>query len=203
MPDVIELVREQDPARDLQPMTREARERLRRSIVVTPVPGSARTARRRYGRIAFVAAVVALGLAAAGWNFYSSVLDKPETVRTEFAEVTTTIPLPPGGSWEQPNLQKDALYGRRAALVIALDQATCAWLGYWSDGKPAQRAEAISGFKQVRALMPLHPAGAPEEVGGFDVSSLRAYDQIIADMGRADPTRVEQYLTANCTQRHR
>jgi hypothetical protein len=198
-PDVLELLRQHDPARELLPAPAAARERLRRFIVATHVPGPVRPARRRYRRIVLVAAVGALGLAAAGWGFYSAVLDTPETVRSDFADVTGTIPLPPGASWEQPNLDEDALYGRQAGLMLALYQATCAWLGYWSDGTPSQRAEAISGFRQIRTLMPLHRKGAPEEAGGFDAGSLRHYDALIADMRRGDPTRVEQYLLANCS----
>lgn len=197
-PDVFELLREHDPARELRPATAEARDRLRRSIVATHVPGPVRPARRRHGHVALVAAVVALGLAAAGWGFYSAVLDTPETVRGDFADVTSAIPLPPSASWKRPNLDEDALYGRQAALMTALGQATCAWLGYWSDGNRAQRAEAISGFQQVRALMPLHEEGAPEEAGGYDAGSLRNFDALIADMRRGDATRVEQYLIANC-----
>jgi hypothetical protein len=200
-PDVLELLREHDLARGLQPATAEARERLRRSIVAAPAPAppSVRRLRRSRARLALAAAALALVLTTGGWAFYSAVLDTPETVQDDFADVTETIPLPPGASWEQPKLDGDALYGRRAALMIALGQATCAWLGYWSEGDSAQRAQALAGFRQVRALMPLHRDGEPEEAGGYDAGSLAYVDSLIAEAERGQAATVEQYLAANCS----
>ncbi len=47
--------------------------------------------------------------------------------------------------------------------------------------------------------MPLHPAGAPEEAGGYDAGSLRYFDAMIAEASRGEATLVRQHLTANCT----
>jgi hypothetical protein len=198
-PDVLELLREHDPARALRPAPAEARERLRRSIVASPAPARTRSARRPRGRIALVAAALALALAGGGWAVYAAVFDTPETVRDELAELTRTIPLPPGASWEEPKLNEDALYGQQAALMFAVGQATCAWLGYWSEGDSAQRTQALAGFRKVRALMPLHPAGAPEDGGGYEAASLRYFDMLIAEAKRGEAGTVEKYLAANCS----
>jgi hypothetical protein len=143
--------------------------------------------------------MLALALAAGGWALQSAVFSTSETVRDDFADVTTAIPLPPGAAWQGPSLDEDALYGQRAALMLALGQASCAWLEYWSDGDSAQRAEALTGLRQVRALMPLHRPGEPEEAGGYDAGSLRFFDRMIAEAGRGETATVEQYLAANCS----
>ncbi len=56
-------------------------------------------------------------------------------------------------------------------------------------------AEALT----LRRMMPLHPAGASEDAGGYDQSSLRATDREIAAAHRGDFTLVRQYLRANCS----
>ncbi|MGH3043014.1 MAG: hypothetical protein ACRDNG_14985 [Gaiellaceae bacterium] len=72
-------------------------------------------------------------------------------------------------------------------------------LRYWSEGDTAQRSEALAGFRQVQALMPLHPEGAPEEAGGYDAGLLRYFDTLIADAEQGDASTARQYLPANCT----
>lgn len=119
-------------------------------------------------------------------------------MRSDFEDVTKTIPLPPGATWKDPNLDENGLYGQRAGLMHALYQAECAWWRYWDEGDAAQKAEALAGFRQVRTLMPLHPDGASEDVGGYDDSSLRFIDQMIAEAARGDGTNVRQFLLANC-----
>jgi hypothetical protein len=198
-PDVLELVQKHDPARGLPPASATARETLRRSIVTTPSAEPRRRASRPRGRIALAFAVLALALAAGGWALQSAVFDTSETVRDDFADVTATIPLPPGAAWQRPSLDQDALYGQRAALMLALGQASCAWLEYWSDGDSAQRAEALTGLRQVRAFMPLHAAGEPEDAGGYDAGSLRFFDGMIAEAEHGESATVEQYLAANCS----
>jgi hypothetical protein len=144
-----------------------------------------------------VAAALALIVSAGAWGVYST-LDSPETVRSEFEDATRTIPLPPGAAWEDPNLDENGWYGQQAGLMHALYQAECAWLRYWDEGDAAQKAEALAGYRQIRALMPLHPEGALEDVGGYDDSALRAIDGMIAEAARGDGTTVRQYLRANC-----
>jgi hypothetical protein len=56
----------------------------------------------------------------------------------------------------------------------------------------------LAGFRQVRALMALHPEGAWEDVGGYSADSLRLIDAMIAEAARGDGTTVRQYLLANC-----
>ena len=46
--------------------------------------------------------------------------------------------------------------------------------------------------------MPLHPAGASEDAGGYDRGSLRATDHEIAAAHRGDFTLLKQDLRANC-----
>jgi hypothetical protein len=196
-PDVIELLRRTDPARELQPATADARERLRQAIVAEPVPTPPRRAARRRARLVLVAAALALIVSAGAWGVYST-LDSPETVRSEFEEATKTIPLPPGAAWADPNLDENGWYGQQAGLMHALYQAECAWLRYWDEGGAAQKAGALAGFRRVRALMPLHPEGASEDVGGYDAGTLRFFDQMIAEAERGDGTNVRQFLRANC-----
>ena len=47
--------------------------------------------------------------------------------------------------------------------------------------------------------MPLHPAGAPEDAGGYDAASLRYLDTLVAEAKRGETGIVEQYLAANCS----
>jgi hypothetical protein len=196
-PDVLELLRSTDPARELQPASAEARERLRQAIVVVPAQTGPRRAPRRRARLVLVAVALALIVSAGAWGVYSS-LDSPETVRSEFEDATRAIPLPPGAAWEDPNLDENGWYGQQAGLMHALWQAECAWWRYWDEGDAAQKAEALAGFRRVRALMPLHPDGASEDVGGFSSESLRFIDRMIAEAERGDGTNVRQFLLANC-----
>jgi len=196
-PDVLELLRRTDPAGELQPVAADARERLRQAIVAEQAPPSPRRAPRRRARLVLVAAALALIVSAGAWGVYNS-LDSPETVRSEFEDATRTIPLPPGAAWADPNLDENGWYGQRAGLMHALYQAECAWLRYWEEGDEAQKAEALTGYRQVRALMPLHPEGASEDVGGFSAGSLRFVDEMIAEAARGDGTNVRQHLRANC-----
>ena len=198
-PDVLELLRKHDPARGLPPASTTARETLRRSIVTVPIAEPRRRASRPRGRIALAAAVLALALAAGGWALQAAIFDTASTVRDDFADVTATIPLPPGAAWQSPSLDGDALYGRQAALMLALGQASCAWLDYWNEGNTSQQAEALTGLRRIRALMPLHEAGAQEEAGGYDAASLRYFDRLIAEAERGESRTVEQYLAANCS----
>ena len=200
MPDVLELVRAQDPARTLPPAPEAEREALRQRVLATPV----RSTRRRRFRplaVAVAALVAALALATAGWGVYETVFQTADDVRADFATQTAGIPLPPGGQWQEPDLE-GGLYVGPAARMMALFQATCAWYEEWdaayrADDGPRMTA-ASDGFERVRALMPLHPEGASEDVGGYDAASLALYDATIREQRRGDPTRTEQYLVANC-----
>jgi hypothetical protein len=184
----------------MAPCARACRRHRRRDVVAEPtIPTPAARSAGRRGRIALVAAVLALALAGAGWGVYSAAFDSPETVRSDFRDVTAAIPLPPGATWEEPIPDEEGLYGQQAGLMIALGQATCAWLGYWEDGDAGQKAEALAGFRRVRALMPLHPEGAPEEAGGYDAGSLRYFDELIAEAARGEAATVRQYLGPNCS----
>jgi hypothetical protein len=202
--DVLALVRAHDPARTLAPATPEEREGLRRSVVATPTAPYRRARRRplRAAALVVAATVAALALAAAGWAVYASVFGTPAQVRREFAAETARIPLPPGAWWRAPDLDEHGLYGGRAGRMAALGQATCAWFGYWDRGfrrgDGTQTRAAVAGFGHVRALMPLHPDGAPEDVGGYDAGSLAALDRILAAQRAGEPGPTEQYLRANC-----
>jgi hypothetical protein len=196
-PDVIELVRRTDPVRELPPASADARERLRQAIVAEPVPAPRRRGPRRRARLVLVAAALALFISAGAWGVYST-LDSPESVRSDFEDATRTIPLPPGATWQDPGLDENGWYGQQAGLMHALYQAECAWLRYWNAGDAAQKAVALAGYRQVRALMPLHPEGASEDVGGYDAGSLHFIDGMIAEAARGDGTTVRQYLLANC-----
>jgi hypothetical protein len=194
-----------DPARGLSPLDRVQRDRLRHAIAVTPVHATValRPNRVRRPAVVLVAATAgALLFATAGWAVYETVFSTAAQVRDDFAVWSDRIELPPGAAWQRPSLEEQGLYGLRAAQMIALDQATCAWFRYWEHGfersdSVRMRAAAV-GAARVRAAMPPHPAGAPEEAGGYDASALDAVDAIIAEqrLGRARLT--EQYLRANC-----
>jgi len=201
MPDVLELVRAHDPAGTLPPAPDAEREALRLRVLATPV----RTARRRRARplaVAFAALVSALALATAGWGVYETVFQTADDVRSDFTVESAKIPLPPGAHWQEPSLDEQGLYVGPAAKMFALWQATCIWFEEWdaayrSGDEPGMAAAAV-GFERVRALMPLHPEGASEDVGGYDAASLAHYDRILREQRRGEPLNTEQYLVANC-----
>jgi len=76
-------------------------------------------------------------------------------------------------------------------------------LSYWDDarkdGATARMRSAVAGFAGVRSTMPLHPAGASEDVGGFDRGTLALYDRVIAQQRANEAMLTEQYLRANCS----
>lgn len=193
---VLDLLQRHDPARRLEPLDAAGRERVRAAIVAAPLPRS----RPRRRRVALVAAVAAVLLAAGGWTLYQTVFAGPtaQDVRDDFARVTRTIPLPPASRWHVPDLDERGVYPGPQARMIALLQATCAWFGYWRAGDPAERTAALGGEARIRELMPLHREGMPEDAGGFDVTSFQAYDAIVAAQRRGDPSPTAQYLRANC-----
>ena len=124
------------------------------------------------------------------------------TVNQQFAAVTRTIALPPGAHWKALDLPADALYGQHFALMAAIGQAQCAWYGHWdaaaSAGNSAAVAQSYAAALKLRALMPVHPAGASEDAGGYDAGSLAAADREIAAAHRGDFTLLRQDLKANC-----
>jgi hypothetical protein len=193
---VLDLLRRHDPASGLEPLDPGGRERVRAAIVAAPLPRS----RPRLRRAALVAAVAAAVLAAGGWTLYETVFAGPtaQDVRSDFGRVTRTIPLPPGARWHVPDLDEQGVYPGPQARMIALLQATCAWFGYWRQGGPGERASALGAESRIRALMPVHREGMPEDAGGFDATSLRAYDAIVAAQRRGDPAPTDSYLRANC-----
>ena len=86
-PDVLELLRRTDPARELQPASADVRDRLRQAILAEPVPAPSRRTPRRSTRLVLVAAAVALFLSAGAWGVFSA-LDSPygaaALIRSEF-----------------------------------------------------------------------------------------------------------------------
>jgi hypothetical protein len=140
-------------------------------------------------------------LAAGGWTVYETVFAGPtaQDVRGDFAEVTRTIPLPPGAHWRLPDLDERGVYPGPQARTIALLQATCAWFGFWRGGDQAQRVSALRAEARIRTLMPVHREGMPEDAGGFDVTSFQAFDAIMAAQRRGDPAPTASYLRANCS----
>jgi hypothetical protein len=193
---VLELLRRNDPAQGLEPLDAAAHERVRAAIVAAPLLPP----RPRFGRAVLVAAVAAAVLAAGGWTLYEAVFAGPtaQDVRSDFARVTRTIPLPPGARWRVPDLDERGLYPGPQARTIALLQATCAWFAYWRAGDVGERASALRAETRIRTLMPVHREGMSEDAGGFDATSFQAYDAIVAAQRQGDPAPTASYLRANC-----
>jgi hypothetical protein len=197
----VELLRAHDPARSLPALTAHERDRLRAQIL-SAAPRK-RPARRRLV-VALAVGLAALLFAATGWAIHERLFQTSADVRSDFATVTTRIPLPPGALWKTPNLDDKGLYaGTRSAEVLAYLQATCAWFSYWDDAHKANATarmhSAVAGFAGIRSTMPFHPDGASEDVGGFDKGTLAFYDRISAQQRANEPTLTEQYLRANCS----
>jgi hypothetical protein len=192
--------RSHDPARSLQPLTHEDRESLRRRTVSAPIPLERR---RRTVLVAVAATLAALVIGGAGLALYEGVFSTPARVRDDFGIWTKRVPLPPGAHWTKPNLDETGLYGAKAAQMIATGQATCAWFSYWrtalAENDQAGVAAATTGIARVRALLPVHLSGAPEEAGGYSRQSLRFYDRLIREQQAGDARGTTQYLRANCS----
>jgi hypothetical protein len=194
-------LRAHDPAGSLPDLDRESRERLRSRIVASPV---GLPARRRFQRpaVALAAVVAMLAVTGVGWAVYRTLVGTSAEVESELAVWRQRLPLPPGATWQRPDLDRSALYGDRAGAMIAAGQATCAWFGYWlradEQGDPARLRVADAGIARVRAALPVHAPGDPEEAGGYTPGALAAYDSIVADQRRREPAATRQYLRANC-----
>jgi hypothetical protein len=202
--DLARLLSAHDPAKNLTPLDAGALERLRQAIVSSPlIAADARKTRQPRRRALAVALVMALALVftATGWGIYS-IFHTAAEVRHDFSAEAAKIALPPGATWHQPKLADNSVYGGRAAQMQALSQATCAWIAYWVDGyrshDTAQMQAGIQGFERVRAVMPVHHEGESEDVGGYDASSLRWFDGILAQERAGNPRPAEQHLKANC-----
>ncbi len=199
--DVTTLIRRHDPAAQLRPLPSADATAMRDRILRSAVP---RTSSRRRRRPLLLAATVAVAVLAGAATVYSSIPgdDHAPTVNRQFAAITKTIDLPPGAHWKPLHLPADALYGQRFALIAAIGQAQCAWYAHWNSaaaaGNDAAAQRSYAEALTLRRMMPLHPAGASEDAGGYDQSSLRATDREIAAAHRGDFTLVRQYLRANC-----
>ena len=190
-----------DPARRLPSLAEDRRERLRHQILASRHGTLRRQPRRRYA-IAVATALTALVVTGAGWALYRTVLSTPAEVSDDFTAWTQRVPLPLGERWQQPDLGGGGLYGDQAAAMIVTGIATCDWFAYWLAAHDrhdaAQLRAAGAEIAHVRSLLPVHPAGAPEEAGGYSLDSLRLYDRIIAEQGAGRSAQTEQYLRANC-----
>jgi hypothetical protein len=200
--DLLDVLRASDPAAAL-PRDEAARERLRRAVLSTPVPGDGvHPSRRR--RLVVVACALALAglVAAAGWAAVASMLTGPDPARSEFRDAQELVTLPAGARWVEPQLPADALYGRYAGLIAALGQATCAWFREWDAadraGDRGREAAAARSVDRIRGLMPLHRPGDPEEAGGYDAASLAFFDRIVAAARAGRTSGLRGYVRANC-----
>lgn len=124
------------------------------------------------------------------------VLDELDRVRQE-------IPLPPGVTWSEPTFGDDeALYGQQMGVMMATIEAQCAWSEEWlearDEGDAARMRGAIDGLAVVRTHMPLHEPGTGEESGGWEASSLRAWDEWLAAAKRGNAEPLQQFVRANC-----
>lgn len=196
-----------DPARELAPIAPAESDRLRRSIAGATTPRSAVRTRSRTPNLLLAAALIAVSVLAAGFTVYRAAFESgsADDVRSSFATVRDTVPLPPGATWHGLNLDPDAVYAGntdRTGLMMALDQAQCAWVGYWDDadrsGDAGAATEGVRGMRELRGLMPVHHPGDSEDAGGFDASSLDAWDALVASAAAGDSTLARQYLRANC-----
>ena len=199
--DVITLLRRQDPAAALRPLSETEAGRMRDAIMRSPATVPGRRLPRRWPVAAVAAAAVAL---VGGATVYSSIAgdDTAPTVRREYAAVKRTIDLPPGVHWRRLELPANAAFGQSFALEFALGQAQCAWYGHWiaaaragdAPGVARSYAEAV----RLRRMMPLHRAGQMEDAGGYTRGSLVATDREIAAARRGDFALLRRYLRANC-----
>lgn len=199
--DVITLLRRHDPAARLRPMPETAAQAMRDQIVHAPPVRTARRRRRRLTLLAVAAAVMTLGAATA---VYSSISgdDSASTVQAQYAAVTRTIQLPPGAHWKALDLPPNSVFGREFALQAAVGQAQCAWYSTWiaaaTSGDHALVTRSYAHARTLRAMMPLHPAGAPEDAGGYDRGTLQMVDREISTAHRGDFRLLRQDLRANC-----
>ena len=197
-----------DPARELRPIDAGDSDLLLRWIIGAPTPRVVRhRTRSRAPRLLLAAALLAVVLLGAGFTAYRVAFESGTAgdVRRSFATVRDTVPLPSGTTWQELNLDPDGIYAGspdRTALMMALFQAQCAWVGYWDDadrgGDAARAGDAVHGMRELRAVMPVHHPGDSEDVGGFDASSLDAWDALVEGAAAGDPTLPRQYLRANC-----
>jgi hypothetical protein len=199
--DLLDVLRASDPAAAL-PRHEAARERLRRAVLSTPVPGDGvRHSRRRLVVVACALALAGL-VAAAGWAAVASMLTGPDPARSEFRDAQELVTLPAGAHWVEPELPADALYGRSMGLIAALGQATCAWFREWDAadraGDRGREAAAVRSVDRIRGLMPLHRPGDPEEAGGYDAASLAFFDRIVAAARAGRTSGLRGYVRANC-----
>jgi hypothetical protein len=200
--DVLDLLRDADPAAAMPAEDEAAREALRAAAISSPAMSWERPRGGRHRRLILVAAVlVGALLAFGGWTLYAGLVTGPESALDEFHVAQSQIDVPAGAHWREPSFP-DALYGRYAGLNAALSQATCGWFEEWdaaaSTGADGRVAAAESAVASLRARMPVHREGEPEEAGGSDPASLAAFDRIVQDAKAGDRRGVEQYVRANC-----
>jgi hypothetical protein len=201
--DLLTRLEAADPARDRR-LPEDERERLLARIVEEPLSSAParrgrRIAPRRTLVLAAILALAASGVGLATFDFGQS----PDEVERDYAEVIRQVPLPPGYRWPGAVLDPDAVYaGRRAAIMQATSQASCAWWDHWlraaARGDERTMAAALRGQARVFAMTPRAPKHGPEDVGGLDESSVAFQRELIASAraGRTGP--VESYIEINC-----
>ena len=197
-----------DPARELRPIEAGDSDLLLRSIIGATTPRVVRHRTRTHtSRLLLAAALLAVLLVGAGFTAYRVAFESgtASDVRRSFATVRESVPLPPGTAWHELNIDSDGIYAGspdRTALMMALFQAQCVWVGYWDaadrGGDVTQAGNAVHGMRELRAAMQVHHPGDSEDAGGYDASSLDAWDALVAGAAAGDPTLPRLYLMANC-----
>jgi hypothetical protein len=203
--DALALLREHDPLADggaaLNPAAREALRRRVAEAAARPRPRP----RRSRGGLLLVGIAILLAVSGSAVAIYDP-FNGPEQHREEVREAAKQVPLPPGVQWKditpREDLPENSLFPVGSGLLVALERASCAWLEAWDDAYrsgdlPARRG-AERGLARIIELAPRHPEGAPEDVSGWDKSTVRASRRELARARAGDPTLVRQDLRANC-----
>jgi hypothetical protein len=201
--DLLARLEAADPARGRR-HPEDERERLLARIVEEPAASAPARRTRRIipRRTLLLAAILALAVSGVGLATFD-LGQTPDEVERDYADVIREVPLPPGYRWPGAVLEPDAVYaGRRAAIMQATSQATCAWWDHWlrAAGRGDERtmAGALRGQARVFAMTPRAPKNGPEDVGGLDESSVAYHRELVAG-ARAERTGpVEGFVDINC-----
>ena len=170
-PDILDRLRDADPAANLPQTTPDARERLRRAIVAAESDDPARAARRRRRRrfvlIAVAGgAIILLGATAVYAETY--LLDpiakgpnapmSAEEWRAEYETWTHEISLPPGAHWRGFRNPDHAGTSRGAGHLDAVFEAMGHWTREWiaatEAGDAPRAAVAENRVVRLRATIP-------------------------------------------------
>ena len=220
-PDILNRLRDADPAANMPETTADDREQLRRAIIATPLDNQDRPARQRpRHRVALFATVGGAVILLGGTGVYAAtyLLDpvakgpmaplSAEQQRADYETWTHEISLPPGAEWRAFRSPHDASTSHLPSHLDVVFEAMGHWTRAWIAATEAGDAPGADGAEawvdRLRATVPTitdedtaKAYGSPygtESLMGVDENGADYLDDAIAEAKAGDFDKLRRWV---------